>query len=171
MAPIEISRVELTPITRAELPVLGQLVQLYVYDFSELISLDVGPDGRFPFRDLEAYFTDEWRHPYFIYADGQLAGFALLHARGFFDASPDVWDVAQFFVMRRYRRLGVGERAAVLSFRMFDGTWQVRERDTNIKGIAFWRKVIARYTRERFREIVMDDEQWRGPVQTFDGAA
>lgn len=157
----------MTPVELSESPVLRHLVDLYAYDFSELLGLDVGEDGRFPFRDLAPYWEDPWRHPRFIRVEGKLAGFALLHTRGYFDADPSVNDVAEFFVLRKYRRQGVGERAAVFAFRSFPGSWQVRERRENAAAIAFWRRVIARYSGGEYEEIERDDDRWRGPVQRF----
>ena len=159
--------VELTPIASEQRSALRHLIDLYAYDFSEIVDLDVGEDGRFAFRDLDPYWTDDWRHPFFVRAGGKLAGFALIHTRGYFDADPATNDVAEFFVLRRYRRRGVGDRAATLAFDAFRGRWEVRERANNTGAIAFWRGVIERYTRGEYREVIRDDERWRGPVQSF----
>ena len=37
------------------LPVLENLFQLYHYDFSDMVALDVGDDGRFAWRPLAEY--------------------------------------------------------------------------------------------------------------------
>ena len=44
----------------------------------------------------------------------------------------------------------------------------MRQKDENARAIAFWRRVIDRYTGGRFEEDAIDDERWRGPVQRFD---
>ena len=57
---------------------LANLMQLYVYDWSELMPLDVGPTGRFAEHPLDGYWQDDWRHPFLLRVDGKLAGFALV---------------------------------------------------------------------------------------------
>jgi predicted acetyltransferase len=67
--------------------------------------------------------------------------------------------MAEFFVMRKYRRGGVGVIAARAVFARFPGEWQVRELAANAGAVAFWRKAIpVPFTED------MNDE---GPVQHF----
>jgi predicted acetyltransferase len=80
-------------------------------------------------------------------------------------------DVDNFFVLRKYRRKGVGAAAAMRTFDMFPRKWEVRELAKNAAAIAFWRRTVAEYTRGRYVEVTFDDERWRGPVQSFDGVA
>ncbi len=147
---------------------LGALFELYTYDFSELLGLDVGDDGRFGARSLDVYWSAPRRHPFLIRVDGRLAGFALVHGQSHLTGDEAVTDMAEFFVLRKYRRRGVGERAARFLFDRFRGRWEVREKRENQAATAFWRRVIARYTGGRFDEVAVDDERWRGPVQRFD---
>ena len=50
--------------------------------------------------------------------------------------------MAEFFVMRKYRRLGVGRRTAEEIFSRFPGSWTVRQQHTNSAATAFWRSII-----------------------------
>jgi predicted acetyltransferase len=147
---------------------LTALFELYAYDFSELLGMDVADDGRFPVPPLDAYWTDPRCHAFLIRVDEKLAGFALVQQRSRLTGDETVCDVAEFFVMRRYRRHGVGERVARWLFDRFRGPWEVRQRSENPAATAFWRRSIARYTGGRFEEVVLDDERWHGPVQRFD---
>lgn len=139
---------------------LDALLQLYVYDFSEMLPLDVDESGRFAFPPVEA------DHAFLFRVDDKLAGFALVQERSRLTGAP-VRDMAEFFVMRRYRRRGVGEIAARWLFDALPGPWEVRQKAENVAAIAFWRRVIGAYTHGRFEETTMDDERWRGPVQRF----
>ena len=68
-------------------------------------------------------------------------------------------DLAEFFVMRKYRRHGVGTFLARELFSRFPGAWQVRQMASNSAATAFWRRAIP-----------VDFEQERladGPVQRF----
>src|SRR5579859_1347677 len=58
--------ISLRPASSQERGVLDNLVQLYCHDWSELVPLDVGPDGRFGGLALEPYWSDDWRRPCLI---------------------------------------------------------------------------------------------------------
>jgi len=149
---------------------IGALFELYVYDLSDAFGIDVGEDGRFVVPALDAYFRDPRCHAFLIRVDEKLAGFALVQRRSRLSGDEAVCDVAEFFVMRKYRRRGVGERVAGVLFDRFRGTWEVRQRKENQAATVFWRRAIGRYTGEEFEEIVLDDERWRGPVHRFSSA-
>ena len=151
--------------------VLANLFQYYVYDLSDVVDVDVAADGRFVLPSFDAYWSDPWRHPHLVRVDGTVAGFALVHQRSRLTGDAKTWDIAEFFVMRKYRRQGVGKAVATRVFDSFRGKWEVRERKANVAAIAFWRSVIAAYTKGAFTETVLDDERWRGPVQSFQNQA
>src|SRR5436189_5639791 len=119
--------IALSQATREQRTALENLMQLYAYDWSELIALEVGDDGRFVPLPLEAYWQDDWRHPFVLRVDGQLAGFVLIEARSRLTGAAGVFDMAEFFVMRRYRSRGVGLAAARSAFDRFQGTWEIRQ--------------------------------------------
>jgi predicted acetyltransferase len=150
-------------------PVLNRLMQFYAYDFSEFMGFDVRNDAVFFSGESKATYRPEpWRHAYFLRVDGCLAGFVILDEKSRITGDPDVMDVAEFFVMRKYRRKGVGIVAATRAFDLFPRRWEVRQTAKNVAATAFWRETIARYTGGRFEEVVLDDERWHGPVQSFD---
>lgn len=162
-------KVTLGPLSTADEPVLNRLMQFYVYDFSEFMGYDVAADGVFFSGGPQAVFHPQpWRHAFLLRVDGCLAGFAIVDERSRITADPSVMDVAEFFVMRKYRRKGVGAMAAMRAFELFPRRWEVRQIARNTAATAFWRDVIGRYTGGRFEEVVLDDERWRGPVQSFD---
>lgn len=157
--------VEITPARTDEEGALAALLQLYVYDFSEALGLDVASDGRYRAPPTEG------RDAFLIRVDGKLAGFALHLAKSRLTGEEGVNDVAEFFVLQRYRRSGVGEQAACWLFDRFPGRWEVRQKKENTRAIAFWRRVIGRYTAGRFDEELVADERWDGPVQRFDNTS
>jgi predicted acetyltransferase len=159
--------VSLEPATQAERPALERLFQLYAYDWSELGRVEIGADGRFAVASLDPYWRDEHRHPFLIRVDGKLAGFALVIGQSRLSGATGVFDMAEFFVMRVYRRKGVGQAAAAAAFGRFSGPWEIRQRDENVAATAFWRRVIANYTQGGYAETHWDDATWKGPVQSF----
>lgn len=164
-------KISLGPATRAERVALDNLMQFYVYDWSELRPLDVAGDGRFQAYPTDVYFEDGSYHPLLLRVGGNLAGFALVSERSRLTDAPGVFDMAEFFVMRRYRGSGVGLAAASAAFDRFKGPWEIRQRDENAGATAFWRKVVDRYTQGRYREVRWNDQAWVGPVQMFSSAA
>ncbi len=151
-------------------PLLSRLLQLYVYDLSEVVpvGLDVGEDGCFSGgTSIQSCWQEPWRTASVIRVDAKIAGFCILDRRSRLTGSTAVSDVAEFFVLRRYRRHGVGLRAAHLAFDRVPGAWEVRQRTWNTAATRFWRRVIDEYTDGAFTEQRVDDHRWQGPVQTF----
>lgn len=75
------------------------------------------------------------------------------------------YSVAEFFVMKKYRKRGVGQYVAVEIFNKYSGFWKVAQIESNIPAQIFWRKTIEKYTNNNYQEIREDD--WEGPIQTF----
>lgn len=146
------SMVEVVEATVDDKPALRQLLELYCHDFSAYNGADVDAQGLYRYPYLDDYWTEEERHPFLFKVEGQLAGFAFVRA-----GSPH--DMAEFFVMRKYRRSGVGIDAARAVFAKFPGEWQVRELTANAGATAFWRNAIP----VSFTEDTNDE----GPVQHF----
>lgn len=154
-------------------PLLERLIQLYAYDFSEIMPSDVDELGVFAGGTaLAKCWTEPWRHAYLIRtapaAEGRIAGFAILDERSRLTGDPDVADVAEFFVLRRYRRQGVGIVAAAAAFALFPRRWEVRQTAANAPATAFWRRAIRAYTNGAYSESIVEDARWHGPVQSFD---
>ncbi len=162
-------KIELTPTSASDEPTLSRLVQLYAYDFSEFMEWDVSAEGLFYGGDpLALCWSEPWRHAYFFRADAMLAGFAIVDERSRLTKDPEVMDMSQFFVLRKYRRKGVGLACAAQVFDLYPRKWEVREVAKNVAATSFWRRAIGAYTRGEFVETQWDDARWRGPVQSFD---
>jgi predicted acetyltransferase len=119
----------------ADRPVLRRLLELYQHDFSEFDGRDVNHHGEYGYRYLDHYWTEPNRRPYLFRVNDAWAGFALVR-------TGDPHDMAEFFVMRKYRRAGVGRKAAQTVLRGFPGRWIVRQELANSAATAFWRRAI-----------------------------
>lgn len=146
---------EVIPASLEEQPILENLLQLYAHDFSEFQALDLGPDGRFEYRDLPLYWTDPNRHPFLVKLDRKLAGFVLVNR-------PAAWDMAEFFIVRGYRRRGIGAEVAHQVWKRFPGPWEVRVMDSNQPALRFWERAIHSYTGQSLRPIPIEkgDKLW-----------
>jgi predicted acetyltransferase len=150
---------------------LENLAQFYSYDFSEVLEMNVDEDGRFRGVDVTPYWVDEWRHPFLLRVDDKLAGFVLISERSKITGKSGVFDMTEFFVLRRFRRQGVGRAAAFAAFDRFGGPWEVRQREESPDATAFWRRAIDEYTRGHYQESRWVRPQWSEIVQTFSTAS
>jgi predicted acetyltransferase len=134
--------------TQSDARLLSNLLELYVHDVCDLFpSVELGADGRFGYPKLPLYWSEpQHRFAYLVREGGKVAGFVLATRGSPVTADPDVFDVAEFFVIRKYRRLGVGRRAALLLWKCLPGSWTVRVSEGNRGALAFWSGVVAEFT-------------------------
>ena len=121
---------------------MANLFELYAHDFSEFHDVEPGEDGRFGFNKLHLYWSDPKRNAFLIKCRGRLAGFALVKQGSEITEDDCVWDMAEFFVLRRYRRDGVGTEAARQIWNRYPGRWEVRVMEANKAAHAFWARAI-----------------------------
>ena len=150
---------------------LASLVQFYIHDFSEFLSaqrkLAVEEDGRFSdLLRLDEYWNEPDRSVWFIRAGGQLAGFALLNTRSHCERPVD-FNMGEFFVMRTFRREGVGARAAIDLIQMHAGQWEIAVSMRNPPALAFWPRVIAAAGALDIEALEGDGKAWTGPITRF----
>ena len=106
------------------------------YDFSEFDGRDLGPHGEYGYRYLDHYWVEgESRRALLLLADERLAGCALIRK-----GSPH--QVAEFFVLRKYRRRGIGTLAAAKVLNVWPGEWETHEVVGNDRAVTFWRRAI-----------------------------
>ena len=148
--------IHLEPALREHAPILANLLELYAHDFSEFQSLDIGPDGRFDYRSLPLYWSESNRHPFLIRLDGKLAGLALVTRGLEISDNQEVWDMAEFFVLRGCRRRGIGTLAAQEVWRRFPGLWEVRVMRSNPTASLFWKQAISDFIRESIQPVCID---------------
>jgi predicted acetyltransferase len=95
--------------------------------------------------------------------DSQIVGFALLN-----DWSPSGLGtdrgIGNFFVMRRYWRMRLGERAALEIIRHRPVIWETPVRDYNQTALSFWRSVVSSIDEFIVEEIAGDNKRWTGPI-------
>ena len=161
-----------------EHPLLRRLYDAYLEELTSFgASYRRRADGRWEYRppggdwgpDHLPYWLGKGpEHHVLLFRLGrEVIGFAMVGLRPARWMSPRTDAcVSEFFVAPHARRRGVGEAAARRIFERFPGRWEILEVPGNAPAIAFWRRVVGRYTRGRFEELVAHG----GPAQRFTSA-
>jgi len=127
----------------------------------------LGEIGYSPQDQLSRWFGDSSVNPLVIMRLTEPVGFAMV-AHGAAPGRPAVdYRMAEFFVLRTFRRRGVGRSAVELILNRFAGKWEITEYLRNPVAVAFWRRVVAAYTQGRYQERVTNGEV----RQVFDSGA
>ncbi|MBC8496962.1 MAG: GNAT family N-acetyltransferase [Anaerolineales bacterium] len=155
---------EIIPAVFEDKLILRNLLELYQYDFSEFDASDVDEHGLFGYKYLDNYWAEPGRHAFLIRFAGRLAGFALV--REVADEVGVHHSMAEFFIMRKYRRRGIGRKVAAELFDHFPGTWRVHQEAANLPAQTFWRNTIAAYTNDQFAYV--EEDGWEGPIIEFE---
>jgi predicted acetyltransferase len=138
-------QLEVVKATIEQRPILANLLELYAYDLTELWSFDIGDDGFYGYESLPLYWTESTRFPYLIYVNKKIAGFVLVQKGSPISNDTEVWDMAEFFVIKIYKRQGVGTAAALKVWEQFKGPWQVRVLVDNSFACQFWLQAIQKF--------------------------
>jgi predicted acetyltransferase len=156
--------------SQADSALLSNLLELYIHDLSEVFaSVQLGADGRFGYPWLASYWSEpEVRFPFLIRQRKKVVGFALAQRGSPMSDDPEVFDVAEFFVLRSARRSGVGARAANLLWERLQGRWIVRVSEANLGALPFWTRVIQNYAGDTATQSVRRVERASWRVFAFD---
>jgi ribosomal-protein-alanine N-acetyltransferase len=110
---------------------------------------------------------DPHTYPLIILKGSERVGFARVVRAVASAAQPGIeYRMAEFFVARSRRRLGIGQTAVQLILSRFAGRWEITEYLRNAEAVSFWRGVVARYTQGRYQERIINGEV----RQVFDSA-
>ena len=145
--------IELIPAAPEQEPTLANLLELYAHDFSEFLEIELGEDGRFGYKDLPGYFREPNRRAFLVRVDNKLAGLVLVKRGLGLSDDEIVWDMAEFFVVRRYRRRGIGTYVAHEVWRQVPGLWEVRVMESNHAAHLFWAYTISAFTGETMLSV------------------
>lgn len=113
---------------------LRNLFQHYCHDMSEWFDLDTGADGSYP-HDTSSIWAKQ-HGAYLARIGTSIAGFALIGSGADWLGDMDAWDVHEFFVLRKFRRCGVGRRMAALLWNEHPGEWLVRVFEANAPAVS-----------------------------------
>jgi predicted acetyltransferase len=142
--------IRVEPMLVEQKSVLVQLMELYNYDFSLYSDDDINEYGYFGYSRIDDYWNEDGRYPYLIRVNEKIAGFVLVRSCCEFNEMTNPHNIAEFFIMQKYRRQGAGKFASMKVFDMHKGGWEVSQWSKNVPAQKFWRAVIDEYTNGQF---------------------
>lgn len=121
------------------------LLQFYVYDFTEYTRASIQKDGSFrTMPELDSYWVDKNKnHIYLITAESEIAGFVMMKE---LEENRKYNYLVHFFILRKFRRSGIGRKAAEIILKKYKGEWELYQLENNIPAQIFWDKVIKDIT-------------------------
>lgn len=135
-------KLELLEAKEKDKNVIYNLMQLYTYELSffedNTTNFELLENGLFKMNKyIDLYWKEEERHPYILKCDGKIAGFVLERFN-----EEGINEIAEFFVLNKYRQYGVGTFMANEMFNKYKGKWEIRTLLKNKRAQDFWRRVI-----------------------------
>ncbi len=148
------SEIKLIPASIEAYPLIQNMGRFYVYDMSEYLgfeqSWEIPKDGLYECIDFKKYWQKTDAFPFLIYYANEIAGFAIIDKKG---SEPKIdFNMAQFFILRKFKGKDVGRNVAYQCFNKFLGTWEVMVIPGNDGAYHFWQSVITAYTDNKFIE-------------------
>ncbi|MBA2651733.1 MAG: GNAT family N-acetyltransferase [Tatlockia sp.] len=155
---VEYKKIKFIPATLADHPTIQNMARFYVYDMSEYLGNEEGweipEDGLYECIDFKKYWEDESSFPFIIRYENELIGFAIVDKKG---SEPSVdFNMAQFFVARKFKHKGIGRYIAEQCFKKFAGVWEIMVIPGNEGAYRFWRSAIKNYSSNQFAEYTLE---------------
>jgi predicted acetyltransferase len=128
--------------------IIRNLLQLYLYDMTEFEDRDrpLNKSGQYSYRYLDHYWAEKGRHPYLFIVGKEIAGFALVRK------VKNHYSVAEFFVLRKFRRGGLGLRWATEIIQEHPGEWKIDFLNKNEIAEKFWGEVASKVAGDNIEE-------------------
>ncbi|MBS1721798.1 MAG: hypothetical protein JSS66_02195 [Armatimonadetes bacterium] len=137
----------LEPVTTENRPAFDRLLQYYLHDLSEFTEIEPGEQGLFDPCQCPTLTDGPRNRLFLITLKNKPAGLAIV------DRAERGNCIQDFFVLRCYRRIGLGEDAANMLFDTYPGAWEVTVHNENEVGVTFWRSVVKHRVGKASREL------------------
>jgi len=145
--------ITILPISFSEKEILRNLIEKYEYENSQYEKTEVNDYGLYEYKYLDHYWTDENRYAYFIKANSKLVGFILFNDYRYYNEIEANYCIAEFFIMHKYKKMGIGKYVVKYITNKYKGKWQVGYNPNNNIGKIFWNKVVREITNGKYRII------------------
>lgn len=128
--------------------ILLNMFEFYDYEFSPLLDFEVNNEGLFRKAPISRYLTNGSYTAYFIKSHDTLLGFVIVKK----SSCKPLFEIEQFFILKKYNGRGIGKLAAFKTFDRYRGYWKVTIIEKNYSARSFWKKVIKEYSDDSHNE-------------------
>ncbi|UUY10100.1 GNAT family N-acetyltransferase [Pseudomonas sp. J452] len=151
-------QIELLPTTTEQLPLIANLYQFYAYESSDWEQEDIEVDGRFYIHEphLQRYWQEPDWSASLVLVDGFIAGFLLIERSEL--PGVDALEFADLFILKKYRRLGIGRALVEQVIVAGGGSWVISFYQQDSLARQFWQRLLAELPL-RVVEQLADPEQ------------
>ncbi|MGE3318041.1 MAG: GNAT family N-acetyltransferase [Candidatus Berkiella sp.] len=155
----------LIPATQEDESILSHLWPFYVYDLTRYCGHKPGwhnpTEPTFKSHCVADYYKDPDSQIYLLKMGSEHAGFMVIKKPDFM---PDVdWFMAEFFIVAKFQRSGLGHEVAIDCFNRFKGKWAVGVLPENAPAFVFWQKTISQLTRNHYQEVHKTKDELKTP--------
>ncbi|MDU2131278.1 GNAT family N-acetyltransferase [Finegoldia magna] len=135
---------------------LWNLLQKYLYELSDVYGDDIEDDGNYSYDYFENYFNPEENREALIFRyDDKIIGFCMINDHSFNENSID-YSMAEFSIVPKYRKNGLGKRAISKVLSQRKGKWQIKYSLDNPTAQKFWENVLSDY---KSTETLLEDNE------------
>ena len=149
--------------------VLKNIYQYYLHDLSAYNDEDIDGEGLYDVNFLDLFWEKEGLSAFFIEINEQILGFILLQSGKYAPPSGEDYYVSEFFILKKYRRKGVGRKAVETLFGMFSGNYLLAQMPNNNPAIKFWKSIYLQLTLD-YKENLEDSREGKLLFQRFEVA-
>lgn len=161
-------KIDVTLALISDKPLIKQMMELFRHDLSEFENVDLDEHGFFGYSYLDYYWVEAERSPLIVRVDRKLAGFVLINQHTHFPENQ--YSVAEFFILRKYRRRGVGREVAFYVFNLFFGRWEISQINRNLIAQKFWNDTIRSYTADNYTKEIVETDHGGKIFWSFDNS-
>ena len=143
--PINPATIKLKKVEEKDRQTLWNLLQYSLFEESATDGNHIQADGTFGYEYFDNYFTDDDRESYLVkLSSGELIGFVMINQH--LQKTQGGHAIAEFLILPRFRRCGVGREVARRCFAMYPGNWEISPADGSESAYKFWKSVIGEIT-------------------------
>jgi predicted acetyltransferase len=136
----------LVPAKKSDRKTISNLIQLYLYDMASDSPFKIEENGEFEYNLLD----DFWEYAYLLRVQNEIAGFALVISRCPITGNSPCWFMAEFFVLRYFRRRSLGQTAFHAILARHPGRWHIANVTSNRGAGQFWSNAIPEKIEHQF---------------------
>ena len=143
---------KLVKVNATQKPLLYRLLQYALFEMSATDGNEMNALGVYEYPWFDLYFTDDDRDAYLIEDanSGAVLGFVMVNQ--YLQKSANGHSIAEFLILPKFRRAGLGTAVAKEIFATYGGNWEVEPSLGSRGAEGFWQSVIDFVTNGNFRK-------------------